>query len=100
MKVDFQNHLRSRVYDMLGRLPKKEVLAHFLHENISRSTIYSIFKRYEEGQDAIGVKKSGRPKILTPAALKKLRNSAIGKRGKSNRVLSRQHHTINTINVL
>lgn len=90
MKVAKQNYLRERVYDMLGQRSKKEVLDHFLKENIGRSTIYSIFKRFESGKPTTGSKKTGRPKILNNTKLQKLKNAAKNKFGASNRKLGRK----------
>lgn len=80
MKVALQNQLRERVFALLGQKTKKEVLAHFLSENYSRRTLYSIFKRYETGKDATGKKKPGRPPKLTSTQLQKLKKNAVGKR--------------------
>lgn len=90
MKVANQDHLRQRIYDMLGQHSKKEVLQHFLLENIARSTIYSIFKRFDSGIAPSGVKQSGRPKVLNAKQFKKLQKAAIDKKGASNRKLGRK----------
>lgn len=90
MKVAEQNYLRQRIYDMLGQHSKKEVLEHFRRENVARSTIYSVFKRYESGIESTGVKKSGRPKILSKNKTKKLKKAAVNQIGASNRKLGRK----------
>lgn len=90
MKVANQNYLRQRIYDMLGHHSKKEVLQHFLCENVARSTIYSVFKRYESGIVSTGVKKPGRPKILNANQEKKLHKAAKNQIGASNRKLGRK----------
>lgn len=58
-------HIRKRIFDMLGQHDKKVVLAHFLTENIPCSTIYRTFKRYENGEDPEKRAKSGRPPIMS-----------------------------------
>ena len=42
-----QLDLRQRVYDILGRMGKATVMKHRLDEEIPRSRIYFIIKRYE-----------------------------------------------------
>lgn len=88
MKVAEQNALRKRVYDMLGQHDCKFVLEHFLQENISRRTIYSIFKRYNEGLPAQGKRKSGRKPKLNNKQVKKLQEVSKNKIGASVRKLA------------
>lgn len=90
MKVANQDYLCQRIYDMLGQHSKKEVSQHFRLENIALSTIYSIFKRFESGMPSSGVKKSGRPKVLTSIQLKRLHKAAKRRKGASNRKLGRK----------
>ena len=42
-KVD----VRKRVYSVLGRMKKKDVVKHFQTKGVSRRTIYNIIKSYE-----------------------------------------------------
>lgn len=90
MKVAEQNNLRERIYKMLGQRSKHDVLHHFLAENVSRSTIYAIFARYNSGVPPVGIKKPGRKPILNKTKLKKLVGAAKDHLGASNRALSRK----------
>lgn len=68
-----QIDLRRPIYDLLGQMNKCEVVKHLQKEGITRSTIYSIIKRYENGiqiQEKLG---KGRPPLLNQNEQLKLR---------------------------
>lgn len=90
MKVSTQEHLRERVYDLLGRTNKKQTLHHFLNEGVSRRTIYNIFSRYERGTQVKNKKKCGRPRKLNTIKMKKLKELAENRIGASVRRLARK----------
>lgn len=90
MKVAEQTLLRQRVYFMLGRHHRKYVLNHFLSENVSRRTMYNIFKRYDNELPAENEKKPGRKPLLTSAKRQQLKKAAVDKIGASNRSLARK----------
>lgn len=90
MKVAEQCYLRQRVYVMLGQHDRKFVLNHFLNENISRRTIYSIFERFEKGLPADNIRKPGRKPCLAPVKRQKLKQAAVNKIGSSIRKLARK----------
>lgn len=91
MKIEIQNILRQRVFEMLGQQDKKSVVKHFLDEGINRSTIYSIISRYEKGLEPIGRKKPGRPSILVGKTGRKLLKAATNRVGVSTRKLGRKY---------
>jgi transposase len=80
--------LRQRVYEMLGWIPKSEVVKHFEIENISRRTTYSIIKRFEKGLPIEDMPRSGRPSKMDKKTLKKLRKCAENQVGTGQRKLA------------
>lgn len=96
MKVSQQVLLRERVYSMLGHCSKVEVVRHFLKENISKSTIYSIIKRKECGKGTQQKPKTGRPRKLTPKQRQNLRKSSINRLGVSQRQLAKKFRVSKT----
>ena len=56
-KVD----VRKRVYSVLGRMKKTDVVKHFQTEGVPRRTIYNIIKRYESGLPCEDKPRQGRP---------------------------------------
>ena len=83
--------LRQRVYEMLGRKPKSDVVKHVQIENISPRTIYSIIKRFEEGLPIEDMARSGRPSKMDKKTLKKLRKYAENQLGASQRKLASKY---------
>lgn len=96
MKVSQQVLLRERVYAMLGHCSKIEIVRHFLKENISKSTIYSIIKRFECGAGTMQKPKSGRPSKLTKKQCQVLRKSSIHRLGVSQRRLAKKFNVSKT----
>lgn len=96
MKVSQQVLLRERVYSMLGHCSKVDVARHFMKENISKSTIYSIISRKERGQGCLQQPKSGRPKTLSSKQRQILRKSSIHRLGVSQRQLAKKFNVSKT----
>lgn len=83
-KVD----IRRRVYSVLGRMKKIDVVKHFLMEGIPRWTIYSIIKRFEHGLPCDDKPRKGRPPKLNKKQQQNLKNSAENRVGVSQRKLA------------
>ena len=77
-----QIDLRRRIYALVGRMSKVDIVKHFQQENISRSTVYSIIKRFENGLPAEAKLRNGRPCKLNKQQRLKLKN-AVENRGGS-----------------
>lgn len=90
MKVSEQVHLRERVNLMIGHYPKSEIARHFMKENVSKSTIYAIIKRLEDGKGTHQKPKTGRPRILNSQQRRVLKKSAVNKLGVSQRKLAKK----------
>lgn len=90
MKVADQQHLRERVFLYRKNNTKAEVVRHFTSENYSRSTIYNILKRYEEGLPVERTPKTGRPPKLNKRKLTQLKKLASETIGASQRKLARK----------
>jgi transposase len=83
-KVD----LRRRVYAVLGRMKKRDVVKHFQMEDIPRSTIYDIIKRFERGLPCDDKRRKGRPCKLNKKQQQKLKNCTENHVGISQRKLA------------
>jgi len=83
-KVD----LRGRVYNALGQMNKTDMVKHFRVENIPRSTIYRIIKRFEHGLPCEDKPRKGRPCKLNKKKQEKLKESTENRIGVSQRKLS------------
>ena len=59
-KVD----VRKRVYSVLGRMEKTDIVKHFQTEGVPRRTIYNIIKHYESGLPCEDKPRQGRPAKL------------------------------------
>jgi transposase len=88
MATTKQLELRKRVYNLVGRMKKSDIVNHFGKENISRSTIYSIIKRCENGEQVEDKPRKGRPCIMSNKMQKKLKNFAKNRVGVSQRKLA------------
>lgn len=86
--METKEHLRERIYNLLGQKPKNEVINHFKCENIPISTIYRVVKRWETGNSAKSLQKVGRPPILNEKQQRKVIRSAGNKVGVSQRKLA------------
>ena len=71
-KVD----VRKRVYSVLRRMKKTDVVKHFQTEGVPRRTIYNIIKSYEGGIPCEDKPRQGRPAKLNKRQLRKLKDSA------------------------
>lgn len=85
-KVD----LRKRIYSLLGRMKKTDVVKHFQTEAVPRRTIYNIIKRYESGLPCEDKPRQGRPVKLNKQQLQKLKNEAENRVGTSQRKLAKK----------
>ena len=85
-KVD----VRKRVYSVLGRMEKTDVVKHFQTEGVPRRTIYNIIKRYESGLPYEDKPRQGHPAKLNKQQLQKLKNNAENHVGTSQRKLEKK----------
>ena len=82
--------LRERVYSLLGRMSKSEVVKHLVRENIPRRTVYDIINRKENGLPAEDMPRKGRPPKMNQTKLAELQKSAQNKVGVSQRKLAKK----------
>lgn len=75
---------------MLGQRDKRDVVKHFLVENIPRQTIYNTISRWEKGLPCEDKPRSGRPSNLSSEDLKKLKKSTENRVGVSQRKLAKK----------
>ena len=92
-KVD----VRKRVYSVLGRMEKADVVKHFQTESMPRRTIYNIIKRYESGLPCEDKPRQGRPAKFNKQQLQKLKNSAENHVGTSQRNSRSHDHVSNEV---
>lgn len=86
MKVLGQNEEKEYYLEQHTR---KETLHHFMTENVSRRTIYSVFSRFDNNWQYENYKKKpGRPKKLNANELRKLKSCAETHFGASTRKLA------------
>ena len=85
-KVD----VRKRVYFVLGRMKKTDVVKHFQTEGVPRTIIYNIIKSYEGGLPCEDKPRQGRPAKLNKQQLQKLKDSAENHIGTSQRKLAKK----------
>lgn len=85
-----QIDIRRRVFDLVGRMSKIDIVKHFQHENIPRSTIYSIIKRFENGLPVEDKPRKGRPCKLNKQQQRKLKDCTQDRVGVSQRKLARK----------
>lgn len=85
--------LRKSIYNLVGRMPKPEIVRLFEDQNISRRTIYRTIADCEQGIPCLNLPKSGRPRTFTHNRADRLVRSAKDRVGVSLRKLGRQYRT-------
>ena len=85
-KVD----VRKRVYSVLGRMKKTDVVEHYQTEGVPRRTIYNIIKSYEGDLPCEDKPRQVRPTKLNMQQLQKLKDSAENHVGTSQRKLAKK----------
>lgn len=74
MKPSTLNQCVYEYYNAHWNKGKKTIVDHFLDENVPKSTIYDIIKRWERGLPAERKKRSGwKPKIMMQKNSKRLK---------------------------
>lgn len=99
LETDMENLNEEQVRKVIGSFYKKNyysgkifTVKHFIAMGVSKSTIYSVLQRYEEGGDAERKTGSGRiARKLPPKQVKRLLNETVGKVGVSQRKLARKY---------
>lgn len=91
-KMSYKLDIRKGIYQLVGRVPKRDIVRIYRDQNISVSTIYQTIKECQEGIPCINLPKSGRPKVLSRANEQRLVERAKNKVGTSVRKLSRRFH--------
>lgn len=61
----YKLELRKSIYNLVGQVPKSEIIRIFENQNISRRTIYRTIAECEQGIPCTNLPKSGRPRIFT-----------------------------------
>jgi transposase len=84
--------LRRRVYALIGQMKKIDVVKHFQTENIPRSTIYRIIKRFEDGLPCEDKPRKGRPSKLDKKKQRKLKDYAENRVGVSQKTLAKKFY--------
>ena len=91
--------LRNRIFSYLEKNiedKKCEVVAHFKKEGVSKTTIFDIINRFQQGMNVTRKKRSGRtPKIMTKPNINMLKRLTNHQVGNSQRKLARNLIVIN-----
>ena len=66
--------IRNSIYALLGQMSTIDIVKHFQKENIPRSTIYSIIKRFHNGLPVEDKPRKGRPVKLSKEQQQKLKD--------------------------
>ena len=69
-----QVDLRRRAYSLVRQMSKTHLAKHFQIENIPRTTIYRIIKRFEDGLPCENKARKGRPSELNKQEQQKLKD--------------------------
>lgn len=91
--MSYKLGFRKSIYNLVGRMPKREIVRIFENENISRTTIYRTIAECEQGIPCMNLPKSGRPRIFTRQRSERLVRRAKNRVGVSIRKLSREYRT-------
>jgi transposase len=89
-KMSYKINLRLSIYNLVGRMPKRDIVDIYREQNISKSTIYRTIKECEEGIPCVNLPKSGRPRVLNQLRQGRLIQAAKHKIGISQRKLARK----------
>lgn len=89
----YKLEIRKSIYNLVGRIPKAELIRIFENQNISRRTIYRTIAECEQGIPCVNLPKSGRPRVFNGARLERLVRRAKNTLGISVRKLARQYQT-------
>lgn len=99
--MSYKLEIRKSIYNLVGHIPKREILNIFRNENISKTTIYRTISECEQGIPCLNLPKSGRPKLLTENRANGICESAKDRVGTSLRKLSRRfnvsHETVRRV---
>lgn len=87
----YKLQFRKSVYNLVGHMPRAEIVRLFENQNVSRRTVYRAIAECEEGLPCLNLPKSGRPRLLTGHRANWLIESAKNKIGMSLRKLSRRY---------
>ena len=68
----YKLQLRRSIYNLVGKMAKKEIVNIFRNENISLSTMYQAIRECEEGIPCSNLPKSGRPRKLSSVQANRL----------------------------
>ena len=61
----YKLEIQKSINNLVGQVPKTEILRIFENQHISRGTIYRTITEYEQGISCLNLPKSGRPRIFT-----------------------------------
>jgi transposase len=89
-KMSYKINLRLGIYNLVGRMPKRDIVDIYRDQNISKSTIYRTIKECQEGILCVNLPKSGRPRVLNQLRQGRLIQAAKHKIGISQRKLARR----------
>lgn len=89
----YKLELRKSIYNLVGQVPKSEIIRIFENQNISRRTIYRTIAECEQGIPCTNLPKSGRPRIFTRIRTERLIRRAKNTLGSSVRKLAREYRT-------
>lgn len=88
--MSYKLEIRKSIYNLVGRIPKAEIVRIFQNQNISRRSIYRTIAECEEGIPCLNLPKSGRPRSFTRERAERLVRRAKDRVGVSTRKLARQ----------
>lgn len=89
-KMSYKIDIRRGVYNLVGRMSKRDIVDIYRDQNISKSTIYRTIKECQEGIPCVNLPKSGRPRVLNQLRQGRLIEAAKHKIGISQRKLARR----------
>lgn len=99
--MSYKLEIRKSIYNLVGHVPKREILNIFRNQNVSKTTIYRTIAECEQGIPCLNLPKSGRPKLLTENRANRMCGIAKDRVGTSYRKLSRRfnvsHETVRRI---
>ena len=93
LEMAYKLEFRKSIYNLVGRMPKPEIVGVFENLNISRRTIYRTIAECEQGIPCLNLPKSGRPRIFTQERADRLVSRAKNRIGVSMRKLGREYRT-------
>jgi hypothetical protein len=75
-KISYKLKLQNGIYNLVGQMLKRDIVAIYRNQNISKTTIYRIIRECEEDLPYMNLHKTGRSGVLNHPRLQNLIESA------------------------